>query len=84
MRIDIIKKATGEIIEAAMSGRDECKVDITDMFITPQEEKEVVSFMISAMGVVAYTRNVYPDNGSDSRRIIHIIWLHISWMFDED
>lgn len=87
MRIDIIKEATDKIIEAAMGGHDECKVDITEMFVTPQEEKEVVSFMISAMGLLADARNVYPvypDNGSDPKRIIHIGWSHISWLFDED
>lgn len=80
MRIDIIKEVQHEIIESAMKGKNECSVDITNMFVTSQEEHEVVMFLINAMGMLAH-----PFNTEESHhRMLHIGWSHIAWTFDED
>ena len=80
MRIDIIKEATQNIIEASMKGKDEAKIDITDLFVTPEEEREVTVFLINGMGILSH---VYIDNQT-KRRMIHLGWSHIAWLFDED
>ena len=74
MRIDIIKEATQSIIEAAMEGNDEAKIDITDLFLTPEEENEVVIFLINGMGILP---RVYVDNQT-KRRTIYLGWPHIA------
>lgn len=80
MRIDIIKEVQHGIIESAMKGKDECSVDITNMFVTPQEEDEVVMFLINAMGMLAHPFNTERSH----RRMLHVGWSHITWTFDED
>ncbi len=80
MRIDIIKEATQNIVEAAMKGKDEAKIDITDLFVTPEEENEVIVFLINGMGILSH---VYIDNQT-KRRMIYLGWSHIAWLFDED
>lgn len=79
MRIDIIKEVQHNIIESAMKGKDECSVDITNMFVTSQEENEVVMFLINAMGMLAH-----PFNTDEGHRMLHVGWSHITWTFDED
>lgn len=81
MRIDIIKEAQHNILEAAMHGKNECILDITYMFVTAKEEHEIMMFLINAMGMLAY---IYSTNEEQSRRIIHIGWSHIVFTFDED
>ena len=80
MRIDIIKEVQHAIIESAMKGKNECSVDITNMFVTSQEENEVVMFLINAMGMLAHPFNTEEGH----RRMLHVGWSHITWTFDED
>ena len=80
MRIDIIKEATQSIIEAAMEGKDEAKIDITDLFVTPEEENEVIIFLINGMGILPH---IHIDNQTKRRRI-YLMWPHIAWSLDED
>jgi len=79
MRIDIIKEVQHNIIESAMKGKDECSVDITNMFVTSQEKNEVVMFLVNAMGMLAH-----PFNTEENHRMLHVGWSHIAWTFDED
>lgn len=84
MRIDIIKEAQRNIIEAAMKGKISCSLDITYMFVTPEEEREVVNFLVAAMGIVAWTRNVSVIDETEPSREIFMEWSRMSYMFYED
>ena len=84
MRIDIIKEAQHNIIEAAMKGNDECSLDITNMFVTEKEEHEVVTFLINGMGMLAHTYVTNHEDEDIQRHMLHIGWSHITWEFDED
>lgn len=84
MRIDIIKEAQRNIIEAAMKGQTSCRLDITYMFVTPEEEKEVVNFLVAAMDMVAWVRNVSVIDESEPSREIYMEWSRMTYLFDLD